>query len=233
MKIWIFLILCLSSVAFGQINKDMPVLLGASDKVYQSTADATVAYMFPTKLETMNEPYITEVDGEYRIFFDVGVNPLDLKELSDLAITLKLPVKIRLMRVERVTFDQLGPQEIAKKFRAKLASLGDAGDLAGPVPYLLTIKKIGPQKGLESQKVIDSVFHSSRATHLGTFAYEFNAASNGVHYFAKSAISIFAINHKVKKISMIEKEPEPDLSFQYDAISHCWDHPAVAVICLK
>lgn len=238
MKQFLFFLifLCLGPAALAQLNRDQPVTIGSSDKVYRSSADSTVAYVFPIKLETLNEPYVHDIDGEYRIFFDVGVNQDDIKRVVNEVSALNLPLKVRTLRVANVVFDKSGPQQIERRFKARLKPLGDAGDLMGPVPYQLTIRKIGPRKGLESKKVIDFVFRGTRAAHLASFDYEFLALVNGIHYPAKTQISIFAVNNGApanKILANVPTKPEEPLMFEFDGITKCWDKPRVGTVCLK
>lgn len=233
MKTVLSLLLFSSINCLAQLNKDEPLTIGTSDKIFKSSADPKVAYLIPIKLETLAPPVIDEVDGEYRIFFDVGVNPKDLSLANDSVASMKMPFKVRVMHVQRAEFDPMGPQQIEKRFKPRLTSLGDTGDLNGPVPYVLSIRKIGRKLGAESKKAIDRVFHGDHAAHLGTFYYEFNAVSGGIHYFAKTGISIFAVDKSVAKITAAVDDDKKAVDFKYDRVSHCWDKPEVGVICLK
>jgi hypothetical protein len=240
-RFWFFVYfgLLLGGAARAQVNLDMPIPVGPSDKVYLSMADPKLAYVLPLSLETLSAAEIREVDGEYHVYFTVGADETALTSVNDRLKAQNKPFTARLMRGFQIAMDPRGSMDISKVFHPQLVPLGDAGDFGGPLPYMLSLKKLGSTKGLLTQKVIQQIFNGKAARHLGGLTYNFNATMGGKPYLGQTTIGIFAMTTAQKEIQAALKfaidavTDAPPMNIQFDSVSKCWGQVPVGTICLR
>ncbi len=230
--------------ASAQVALDKPIPVGPNDTVFRSTADPNGAYLMPTTLIVQDTPRISEINGEYRVFFNVGANPQQVAE-----ITAKVP-GLRMMRGWNAVIDAMGSTEADPRFHSRLIPLGDAGSLGAPLPYMFSIRKIGPKFGKESKALLDVLFNSpDTAHHLGTLYYEFVANADGKTYYGRSAVGIFAPAVKLAPPGIAAPNAwhgnvkpfaatnagvkEPARVILKDAETSCWDNLKMGQICLR
>ncbi len=242
----VFLIVLLSTAGFTQVNLDQPIAIGNADKVFQSSADPASAYIIPNRLMVVTKPYMREVDGEYRIHFDVGLKPGHFEEVQDSmrAIPAYAQVNLRVMRAYDVTIDPKGSMDAPQKFKPVLKALGDMGSIGSATPFLFSIRKIGRTYGRESLALIKSLFTSKYASHLSNIMYEFNAVRGGVPYAAKTSAGIFVAGQQSPEIIKVASAEisgfmkaayttDSDLKIIFDAEAKCWEDVNPGEICLK
>lgn len=241
MKILSVFLMLFTFAAKAQVNLDQPVTVGPSDQVYKSTADVNVAYLIPTTLMVLGEPRLSEIDGEIRADFEVGMNQ---STYQGVAAKIVAPMQLRMMRGFEAKIDTKGSMDTPSKFEAELTPLGDAGALGETLKYVFSAKKIGPKLGKETYALFKELFGSKTARHLGTVLYEFNAIRGGQPYQARSAVGIFATNvmpadsvHALSLTSingLLQEVPEvitPEVVM--DKSSPCWDNLKIGQICLR
>ncbi len=178
----------------AQVNLDQPLMkgssLGAADKIYRSSADPNIGYIFPIALESLTVPEIREVDREYRLRFNVGINPQEVQtsfQQMAAAYGPEAPGSIQVMRGYNAKLDPAGSTDISRKYRARLIPLSDPGNIGGPTAYVLSIRK-SPR----TKKLLKAMFNGKSAGHLGTLSYDFNAVAGGKQFFSQTAVSIWA-----------------------------------------
>lgn len=243
MKYIALLILLTAIPSYALVNLDEPLSIGPHDMAYKSGADPSAAYLIPVSLVVQGNINTIEIDGEYRSQFQVGY---DTDRYNSF---LSQVPGLRMIRGVNATLLQDSPIDIPKKFRPKFVALGDPGEFGGSLLYRLSIRKIGPKQGKESQKLLDNVFKGSSARHLGQVAYEFNAILTGQPYLAKTVISIFSsvkpgdVVMEPMQLKMgldpmlslfdlqIQSNITPTISLDRD--TGCWNQPRVGEICLK
>jgi hypothetical protein len=229
--------LLLSMCAFGQVNLDQPVSVGAGDFVFRSSADGQAAYLMPRALMVLNEPRIAEVDGEYRAFFQVGMDAEQFASVSQRVQAVvgaaNKPLQLRMLHGWNAQLDAKGSQDTPQRFRARLIPLGDAGNFGASTDYVFAVRKIGPKLGKETQALLAELFASNQAKHLGFVRYEFNAVRGGAPYLGQSLISIFAHQSPVLKFpkTMVMTDVQPRILM--DAQAKCWDSIQPGEICLR
>ncbi len=219
----------------AQVNLDQPVSVGPTDMVFRSTADEKAVYLIPISLQVQGSPRVSEIAGEYRATFDVGMDQNRWAEISAKVTGFE----VRMMRGWNAVMDPAGSVDTPPRFRPRLVPLGDAGNLGTALPYMFAVKKIGPKLGRESQALLQDLFNSSKARHLGTVQFEFIATRSGQPYQAKSAVGIFASG-------VAAPEPSPNLGLMslksafvsepnilQDSETGCWNNLQVGQICLR
>jgi hypothetical protein len=256
-KYFSFLIIFLSFARVqAQVNLDQPVSVGVSDTVFRSSADGQAAYLIPTTLMVLDNPRISEIGGEYRAHFEVGMNKAEFDAITEVVkATLgsaKQPLELRMMKGWDARIDEKGSTDTPPKFKSRLEPLGDAGSLGSPLTYMFAVKKIGPKQGKESQSLLSDLFSSSKSRHIGSINYEFNAIRGGIPYQAKTSVGIFARDLgvlefpgaiKITKDSMsimsiskpesIEATEAITPVILLDAEKPCWNNIEIGQICLK
>jgi len=252
--------LLMAAKGHAQVNLDQPIPVGPNDHVYRSTSDVNGAYLIPTRLISLDDPRVEEVNGEYRVFFNVGMDPGQYDPINAIVSAMTgekdTPLTLRMMRGwnGKVSDQSL---EVDSKFKPTLKSLGDPGALGEPLPYMFSIKKIGPKLGKDSQNVLKYVFHDKIAHHLGSIVYQFDGSYGDQHVLINTAVAIFALNHDPApaegsdpvakaaslatrnyvmmrdKVLGLDAAPGSPAKISLDSETHCWEKPAVGELCLR
>lgn len=230
MKAFIFIIGCLfTTAAKAQIVVEKPIPSGMGDEVFESSYDPMVGYYFPPQLVNVTAPNVLEVGNEDRVFLNIGVVPSTLDDINKKIAQTMPGKKAPLARVMRGYNAQIIEQSkhIPPEFRPRLSIIGDAGNLAGPVNYLLTVRK-SRFHGVSSKSILATAFRNG--WHLGTLSYQYVAVIGGATEMAKTNVGIWAATQTGPVSPRIDA---PGMKVEYNSASGCWSKTDEGIICIN
>jgi hypothetical protein len=177
---------CLAQVAF-----DHPIPVGADDKVYLSSADAKIAYVFPYALIMKNAPRIETTKKVTIIHFTAGLKAGYVADVQGEVTKVAPGVTVRVFRGLNSTVLPNSATDIDPKYKPVLVPLGEPANFGSDVEYSLTLRRRRCWFSDRTARVINETFQAKEPRNVGVIEYSFVAVAGSQTIMGKTDIPLF------------------------------------------